>query len=369
MLNIMYGSSLVNRTTFENSLNWLVNNAGLVIKYRAFSDLLHDENRLKSLHESLMRSGLVRFWLSNLRPDLGRNALHGAKTENYENVMGKLYEFGLRKGIPGLDNKTKPFRRWLEQQVGVSNEVYLPVFYRTLVAAFLILTGYADDRAVKDWVLRRLETTYDFAKEGNLENAYVPQDTFPSFPKAFRSTPLLNPELYPDDELKLPWIHDVNAFLHAPFIMEDDELRAKVETIVRFILDPDYQRLHVGYGVVRHQHGRYYMMGWSVHLPAFFEPDVPMKDFGRWLLLLKLLGRSRTAREHIWYKRSVEMLSRFKNEKGLINFPRESLPEKRSGCWVLGHRMALEENRRTARAITCESTFRFLEITSQNSQT
>jgi len=346
------------------TLDWLMNNSGPVIRYRTALDLLHEEARAPALEKHLLASSLVRFWLGKLNPNPNRKTLHGAKTETYENVMGKLYEFGLRKGNSTLDSKTKPFRKWLKQQIKLSNEGYLPVFHRTLTAAFLVLTGYAEDEAVKEWVLRRLETVHAFAKQGNLREAYVPQNSFPSFPKAFRNTPLLNPELYPDDELKLPWIHDINAFLHSPLIMEDATSREKVETVVRLILNPEYQRLHVGYGVVRHQSGRYYMMGWSVHLPAYSQPDVPAEDFGRLLLLLNLLGRSGTAKESIWYKRSIEILKRFKDKDNLISFPRATLPEKRTGCWVLGHRMGLEEKRRTHKAITCESTFRFLEIAS-----
>ncbi len=308
----------------------------------------------------------MRFWLENLNPNPDRKTLHGAKTESYENVMGKLYEFGLKKGEPVIDTRMRPFRRWMKEQIRLPNEGYLPVFYRTLTAAFLVLTGYSDDEAVKEWVLRRLNTVYAFAKEGSLKEAYVSQTKFPGFPKGFRKTPLLNPELYPNDELKLPWIHDINAFLHAPFIMEDANLREKVESIVKFVLTPAYQRLHVGYGVVRHQSGRYYAMGWSVHVPAYFESNVSSKEAGHLLLLLKLLSPSKAAREHAWFKRSIQMLTRFKGENGLMSFPQVFLPEKRFGCWILGHRMALEENRRAEKAILCESTFRFLEITSRN---
>jgi hypothetical protein len=351
---------------FDESLDWLMNNAGPVIRYRTATELLHEEARAPALEKDLLASNLVRFWLGNLNTNPNRKTLHGARTETYENVMGKLFEFGLKRGNPTLDSRTKVFRSWLKQQIRLSNEGYLPVFHRTLTAAFLVMTGYADDEAVKEWVLRRLETVYAFAKKGSLGEAYVPQTSFPGFPKAFRNTPLMNPELYPDDELKLPWIHDMNAFLHSPSIMEDATSREKVEVVVRLILSPEYQRLHVGYGVVRHQSGRYYMMGWSVHLPAYSQPDVSAKNFGRLLLLLNLLGRSRTAKENSWHKHSIEILKRFKSKDDLISFPRKSLPEKRTGCWVLGHRMGLEENRRTQKAITCESTFRFLEIVSRN---
>jgi hypothetical protein len=342
-----------------------MNNAGPVIRYRTAIELLGEKGIGKSLRENLVSSSLVQFWLEHLSPKLGRNDLHGAKTENYENVMGKLYEFGLRKGFPSLDEKTEPFRQWLKREICRPNEGYLPVFYRTLVAAFLAMTGYSDDEAVKDWVQRRLETVYEFAKKGTLEGAYVPQDSFPGFPKAFKNAPLLNPELYPNQEMKLPWIHDINAFLHSPHIMEDATLKAKVETIIKFTLTPEYQKLPVGYGVVRHEPGRYYAMGWSVHLPGYFDSDVSGREFGRLLLLLELFGRSDAARHHVWYQRLIDMLTCFNDEEDLTIFPREFLPEKGYGVWVLGVRMGLEENRRTKRAITCESTFRFLRITSQ----
>ena len=355
-------------TEIHDSLTWLMNNAGPVIRYRVATEFFNEDGKAESLEEELLSSRLVQFWLGNLKPNFGRNDLHGAKTENYENVMGKLFEFGLKRGYRVFDEKTEPFRRWLRQQIRLPNEGYFPVFYRTIVAAFLAMTGYTDDEAVKEWVLRRLETIYPFAKKGSVKKVYIPQGSFSGFPKAFKDAPLVNPELYPDDEMKLPWIHDLNAFLYSPFILEDPTLRAKVETIIKFVLKPDYQKLPWGYGVIRHNSGRYYAMGWSVHLPTYFEHKTQAKDFGRLLLMLSLLRQSRAGREHSWYERSIGTLKQFKNEEGLITFPREFLPEKRLGCWVLGMRMRLEENRRTQKAMTCESTFRFLETTSQRGQ-
>jgi hypothetical protein len=224
---------------FADYSDWLAENAGSVIRFRVATELLR-EKKVESAKRDLLSSNLVRYWLGNLRPDCGRNELHGAKTETYENVMGKLYEFGLRKGMPILDHKTGPFLRWLHQQISVPAEGYLPVFFRTLVSAFLTMTGYADDESVKAWVLRRLETIYPFARKGDLKEVYVPQDKFPGFPKAFKNAPLVNPEIYPHEEMKLPWIHDINAFLHSPSIMEDATLRAKVETRAREI-HPDFR--------------------------------------------------------------------------------------------------------------------------------
>jgi len=293
------------------------------------------------LREALFSDGLVQFWLGNLRPDFSRNVMHSGKSEGYENVMGKLYEFGLRKGMRVLDERTAPFRRWLDEQIRLPNEGYFPVLYRTIVAAFLCMTGYADEPAVNEWVLKRLETVYLFAEQGKLKDAYVSRDSFRGFPKAYRAYPLINPELYPNDEFKLPWVHDVNAFLHSPMLMEDAQLRGKVEAVVDLVLRPEYQRLHVGYGVMRHSSGRYYVMGWGVHLPGYFGSEVEAEDSGRLLLLLSVLSRSQVARKHPWFKKSVALLNRYKTGEGLVCFPREFLPEKRFGYWVGGARMGL----------------------------
>ena len=339
--------------------DWLLRNAGPVIRFRVATEL-SEEHRYSAFRD-LLSSDIVRYWVKSFRPDCSRCGLHGAKSGTYENAAGKLYDFGLRKGMPILDRKTLPFRRWLKQEVAKPIEGYLPVFHRTLVASFLAMLGYGDDEAVESWTFRRLDTLYPFAKRGDLSEMYVSKDKFISFPKAFKSSPLVNPDLYPNEELKLPWIHDMYAFLHSPPIMKDATSREKVETVIKFILTQKYQRLRVGYGVVRHR-SRYYMMGWSVHLPSFFSGKIVSDQAGRLLLWLELFSRSEEARASFWYRRAVEELSKYATEKSLILFPREFLPEKKIGVWILGMRMGLEENRRKHEGLLCESTFRFLAI-------
>ncbi len=188
---------------------------------------------------------MVQSWLGNLQPYFW--ALHGSKSVNFENAMGKLYEFGLRKGIEALDEKTKPFENWLRQQV--DNPTY-NYFYLALVASFLSMTGYSTEEAVNECILERLETVYPFAKKADFNEIYIPQDSYQGFPKAFRDKPLLNPALEADKGSMLPSIHDINAFLHSASLMDNVQLRSKVEKIVEFVLRPEYQKLYPGYGVV-----------------------------------------------------------------------------------------------------------------------
>ena len=120
----------------DSSLVWLMNNAGPVIRYRTVTELLGKDS--KSAEKDLLSSSLVNFWLANLKPSLDRNDPHGARTETYENAMGKLFEFGLKKGKPVLDKKTELFRRWLHTRVDSLKERYFPIFHRTVVARYRI---------------------------------------------------------------------------------------------------------------------------------------------------------------------------------------------------------------------------------------
>lgn len=61
-------------------------------------------------------------------------------------------------------------------------------------------------------------------------------------------------------------------------------------------------------------------------------------------------------------------LYEFGLRKGLPCYPREAIPERQRGVWVLGIRMGLEEDRRLRRSMLCKSTFRALEIGSHLSR-
>ena len=346
---------------------------GPIIRYRTALELIGESEpgKIKSLRRELLSEGLVKGWLGNLRPSFRLNDLHHSKPEAYENAMGKLYEFGLRRGVEALDQRAEPFRRWLAGQLDLSEgeraKRFFPVFYWTLVAAFLSMTGYSEDETVDQVIRHRLEQVYPFARRGDLSDVYVPQDSFPGFPKAFRGKPLINPELIPGGEMALPSIHDVNAFLHSEPIMEDPALRRKVETVAGLILKPEYQELPEGYGVIRDERtGRYYAAGWSVHLPGFLGQNVQAKDFGRLLLRMSTLSRSRTARGHPWFERSLRILQGYRTDEGLIRFPGAFMPKSETGYWVWGRRMGLEPGRRTKETLASESIFRYLEITKRS---
>ena len=80
------------------------------------------------------------------------------------------------------------------------------------------------------------------------------------------------------------------------------------------------------------------------------------------LLTMEFISKFPVARYSEWFKRSMEYLESFETEKGTYIFPRKWLSEKKTGYWVGGIRMMIDDRKGHANAIECESTFHMLRI-------
>jgi hypothetical protein len=355
----------------QDLYQWLIKHGGPVIRYRTATELIPDtaEIDIGRLRDELIRGRQVRTWLERLIPPAGivgsrstgavnmslLNELHGSKATTFENVMGKLTEFGLREGIPEFDQCTMPYRRWLETQAERSPEYIFDIFIRSLVAAFLARAGYTDEPSVSMVLKNRLDTVYNFTRQGSYD-IYVSPQGYRKMPANFNGKPLINPELYKDGNVRLPTIYDTigwSAYLPEQGTEND---RIKADTIIRYIFNSEYQKLPSGYGVLLANNGRYYGMGWSVHLPGF--PGGRSQYSQELVQLVDMLARFPAAVRHPWFADSLKHLEGFRTESGTYLFPRDYLQEYHLGYWVGGYRMGLEENRRANLALELESTFR-----------
>jgi hypothetical protein len=357
----------------QDALDWLMDNSGPVIKYRTSRELLDEPD--SRLEKELLECNLVNFWLTNLLPRFGPTELHSSKPNAFENSMGRLYEFGLRKGHEPFDNKTGPALKYLENLAlskgGKPNRSW---FSYSILAGYLAMTGYSEHPEVHYIINKRLDSVYEFATEWDLNNTYIDPKTVGNIPKNFRNRPIINPNLWGTRERYengslLPTIHDIHGFLHSEPIQKDKGTRHKVEEIMDFILSPEYQCLEPGYGVIYEPHSRgFFSAGWSLHLWKYFDvhprEDQLKKNIGvdkANLLRLSLFRRSLTAKKHRWFGKKLGEFESYKTD-GLYMFPRKLLVDRKTGYWVAGRSLGLEENRRTNQAITAESTFRMLEI-------
>jgi hypothetical protein len=346
----------------QESVDWLLRNAGPSIRYRVLVDLVKEQDVgvVGRALKDMLGSSLVENLLLRLIPDFGFDAIHSGNPDAYENVMGKLVMLGVRAGLQPFDSKTIAWRTWLVDNAP-SSEPH-SVFLHTVIASFLSYAGYGNTSPVEKVLKDRLDALYTFAKKPDFSNIYVDKSQYKGIPKApyAQKAPLVNPKLYPDQQFMLPWLHDIRGIASCSSIMTDVALRKKAEEVVRMILTEEYQKLPRGYGLGKYGN-RYYMIGWSMKLQGYQE-EREEKFIGSLLLNLEMLARFKNARKSEWFVQCLEYLEKFSNDSGTYLFPRAGLPEQKLGYWVRGNKMGIEENRRPKLAIECESTFWMLWI-------
>ena len=346
----------------SDTLMWVTENGGPIIRYLAARDLAKPEKQDSSRYlRSVQVSPQLRYWMGCLIGDITINGIHGSRDTCFENAMGKLSLFGMHQGVNALDRKCKPYLRLLAQS-GIRNSI-LTVLSRTIVASMLAAAGYLTDSAVRAWVLQRLGTISAFVTRRDY-SIHVDKVKFKRIPSAFRKYPLVNPDLYRNGAFALPWIYDMIAFGVLYRQTADPAVKARIEKIVAYVLDDHYQQLPEYYGIVLTGENRYNVMGWSVWVPGF--NGMYLDDFSMGCLVqrLELMSRFPIALSNHWFKSNLRRLLQYATDNGTYRFPGHYIKEKRNSYFVTGAHMGLGENRRRKIALEIESSFWLLKILS-----
>ncbi len=345
-------------------------NGGPVIRYRTATELTEDMGGCDydKLVAELLDSKPVKLWLSRCQPiatpshyKYAYYTIHGSKNTFFENVVPKLVQLGLRAGMPVFDEATVSYRERLNEDVSKRYEDPFTLFYLTLLAVFLAMAGYEKEDAIRTVLNRRLEALYEFTRQGNYDIYVDPRD-YPSIPKSYRVN-IVNPRLYQDNIIVLPWIYDIYGFA-AIYQKSDANLIKKIDAIIQYILTPEYQRFPHGYGSIVLSKSRALLMGWSVHIPGFFGYQDTQSDF-IWKSLVQcvaLMASFPAAQRHSWFRESMKCLDGFKTERGTYILPKHYITESKSGYWISGQRMGLGENRHKRLWHELESTFWMMKI-------
>jgi hypothetical protein len=339
-------------------MDWLLENGGPVIRYRTATELLNDTRNydIDQLSQELIRSPLV----GALGTSKELIHLHSSKVTAYENAMGKLVQLGCHNGILPFDQKTQYFRKWLHSYT-LSPEYDWTPFMRMVVGSFLVVAGYYQENAVRDFLEHRLEILWRFTRKVDF-NIFTDREQYPDIPKGFHDKPLVKPELYAGGEERFPTIYDIHALANYPTHLLSEDIQNRIDSVIEYVLHPKYQAFPEGYGLMRAGKRKYYAIGWSVHLPGYYPKRGKRLDENRLIQRLVLMSNFPTARKHHWFQESLKKLEDYRTEGGTYIFPRSYLQERSSGYWVTGAYMGLEENRRKKIAIELESTFWMLKI-------
>lgn len=340
-------------------VDWLMEKGGPVIRYRTAAELVNDGSKVDvaRLDRELLASPLVRKWLDNLCP--GR--IHNSKDTDFENAMGKLLEFGLRSGMAPFDRKTLHFRRALSDFVNAPRGM-MRVLNASIVAAGLARAGY-DDEPLCTFLHNRLDKVYEATRRAGY-HIYVDLETCSGIPRLWKDkkVPVVKPACCPEGEFQLPYIHDIYGLSAFPTGPGGATVNRKINSIIRYVMAPEYQSLAPGYGLLQAGPRKYYAIGWKVDLPGYHGFGQDTRGLESLVARVELMAHFAAARSHAWFRNAVRHLEGFRTEEGTYRFPRQYLQESRDTYWVTGGHMGLEENRRHPRALEVESTFRMLRI-------
>jgi hypothetical protein len=352
-------------TTPRETLEWLLETGGPVVRWLTLTSLTPDPDPevVDAAREALLAAPHVRLWLDRLA---GVTQFHDSGNNCFENVAGKLAEFGLREGMGDLDKRLAPFRDWIANHERGKDRGMMAELNRVLCLAHLLRLGYKDD-ALREHALARLETIHRVAESGRFD-VLLPEDP-PDLPKAYRGRyRVVNPWFTPGGSCALPYVHDLHMLGAFPDEWRTARVVKMVDTVVRYVLTEEYQTLPKGFGYGRDDSfspPRYYVLGWEAGLPGY-RGSLERSSRERLILSLEMMAAFSRARNNRWFLESLALLDEHRTDRGSWLLPRAWLPEKRVAYWVAGGHMGLEENRRSRAAIERESTVRVLRVLSRS---
>ena len=310
------------------------------------------------LREEMRDTKNAAYWFECLTKREGVGAIHGSRDTCFENALGKLVSFGLGRGDAELDRAVGVFIDWIER---VEEKSPFERLIAPIVASVLAWGGYWQVEAIGRYWNQRINDLYEFAVNRDY-SIHADKAAYKGIPQSFQDRLLIDPGLYPEGRLKLPWIYDIRAFT----ALRDDSARpdmsAKIDVIIDYVLDPRYQDFPKGYGIIALEQGRYYALGWSVWLPGFRGFEMDGFEAGCLVQRLEMMSHFPSARSSEWFINCLAHLESFKTGNGTYLFPKEYLNEKKNSYLITGGHMGLGEDRRRKAWRELESTYWMLAI-------
>jgi hypothetical protein len=341
---------------------WLLENAGYPIRYN-ISRIYNLPVDCLEAQENLLKVPEVQYWLDQL--DFRQNQkmygnIHGSHDYRLENILGKLTQLGLHAGMPALDSRCEVYRHRLADQNASQREAKLSFhklysFYdgELIPASFLALAGY-EDPAIQHIRQKRLDILYEFTKQRRYD-IYIDGSKLPGVPREWQPW-IVDPDLYADGQIHIPVPHDIVLLSTFPISLPEYQ-QNKINTVIRWLLSPEYKKISLDFGYFWIPGGSYNAKAvcWKFDLP---DPDNPeIRSRQTLVLRAHMISKYMEAQQHEWLKRAVNHLEAYKMEDGSYLLPKEYLIERKDSYWIFASHMGMAENRRIKNWHKIESTY------------
>ena len=288
-----------------------------------------------------------------------RQMVHGSKPEQLENTAFRLWLLGIKKGNHKLDASIETYIEIMSRDLYAEKEMRNYGIFK--IAQMLSLIGYSEMDEINKALRIRLNQIYAFVSKGSFD-IYKSVKEFTGIPSNWKDqTKFVDPELTKYGGIEgappLPSYYDMLGFIgmKGRESFEDDK---KIETIVSYCLDIKYQYgIEPGYGILMTPSGRYYSMGWSVHVPCYGQKIIPDDAISRILLWSYILTSICNDKSKQQFSNVIEFLEDYRLDNGFYKLPKEFIPNSKSGYFVMGKNLSVGENRRNIEALMWESTY------------
>lgn len=292
--------------------------------------------------------------------------IHGSKPEQLENTTYKLWSMGMGKGVSKIERHIKKYIPIMEYDF-YRKDVARVGYGVYQMAQSLGLLGFAGESSIFPILQKRLDQLYHFVQQERFD-IYVSVKGYPRLPSNWKDVekiidPVLTKYGDADGEPPLPSVYDILGMLGMKQIGMSQENENKANAVLQYCFDERYQLgISPGYGILLAPTGQYYGMGWSVHLPGYgkqLDENVDIKQLLFWADVLCCFSASRGLE---LIKDQLNYFDKYRLDDGFYCFPKEFIPNEKSGYFIMGKGMGLGENRKRKEAFALESTFRVLRI-------
>lgn len=351
----------------------LYSKSGPILKWRIATELMGlTPEKLVDLHSLVENHSAVQklIKLYSIGANYDENypyskLIHGAKPELLENVSGKLWAYGIRKGFPCIDQYYKSYLKILEQDYYNENAVRIG-YGKYFIAQMLGLLGYADEEPIKSILQTRLDEVFHFIKLKKYD-IYVDACKYPKLPSNWMHiNKIIDPTLTnltnEQDNYPLPYQYDILGFVGMAQVGLTDDNQDKINAILRYCYDDNYQYgILYKYGIALYTNG-YYSMGWSIHLPGYGQELTSDLEINKLLLWADIFSNFQASRGFPLFYNLLDFLENYRKPDGYYSFLKKFIPESKQGYFINGKYMNLGEDKLHKEAALIESTFRVLKL-------
>lgn len=356
--------------------NWLLEQGGPAIKLRlsALQDFNKSQNEISSFVSALLDLDDVHSILDKLdgfqTPERDKKTLehliHFYKDTCIESFFPLITDLGFKAGIPIFDEKLIPVKNVFQYLYASADEYDYCFNFSLMLYRFFYISGYLFPEA-EDFLIKRLNAVHKAASE-NLLDIYQDESKLPKKPEIWAEIGILKNELNPfkyTAQKPLPTIYDIWSFAYYTQYCSDPEIIQKINDVITYVLNPDFQKIREGYGLLWVESRRmYHACGWSPTLPIF-DTDGHLIQSGPFppLEYLDIMSHFELTHKSQWFQDSLKHLDQFKTERGTYIFPNEYLHKKYiDKAYLNESNLSLKRNERDLRKRELVSTMKMVEI-------